>query len=132
MGAPGLASETWEREEGEANPISGVSSDETSDELQSPQEEFLKEVEASQNDLSCQCRFNCRGRRINPELLKQVDSLILRQWTAEGGMCEDPFWVASSPGFSLLPRNNLRMTFDPPERKAEGEPGPFSHVIDDT
>ena len=21
------------------------------------------------------------------------------------------------------------MTFDPPERKAEGEPGPFSHVI---
>ena len=27
--------------------------------------------------------------------------------------------VASSPGFSLLPRNNLRMTFDPPERKAE-------------
>ena len=37
--------------------------------------------------------------------------------------------VASSPGFSLLPRNNLRMTFDPPERKAEGEPGPFSHVI---
>ena len=33
------------------------------------------------------------------------------------------------PGFSLLPRNNLRMTFDPPERKAEGEPGPFSHVI---
>ena len=40
--------------------------------------------------------------------------------------------LASSPGFSLLPRNNLRMTFDPPERKAEGEPGPFSHVIDDT
>ena len=40
--------------------------------------------------------------------------------------------VASSPGFSLLPRNNLRMTFDPLERKAEGEPGPFSHVIDDT
>ena len=39
--------------------------------------------------------------------------------------------VASSPGFSLLPRNSLRMTFDPPERKAEGEPGPFSHVIDD-
>ena len=37
--------------------------------------------------------------------------------------------LASSPGFSLLPRNNLRMTFDPPERKAEGEPGPFSHVI---
>ena len=28
-----------------------------------------------------------------------------------------------------LPRNSLRMTFDPPERKAEGEPGPFSHVI---
>ena len=26
--------------------------------------------------------------------------------------------IASSPGFSLLPRNNLRMTFDPPERKA--------------
>ena len=41
-------------------------------------------------------------------------------------------YIASSPGFSLLPRNNLRMTFDPPERKAEGEPGPFSHVIDDT
>ena len=40
--------------------------------------------------------------------------------------------LASSPGFSLLPRNNIRMTFDPPERKAEGEPGPFSHVIDDT
>ena len=39
--------------------------------------------------------------------------------------------LASSPGFSLLPRNSLRMTFDPPERKAEGEPGPFSHVIDD-
>ena len=39
--------------------------------------------------------------------------------------------VASSPGFSLLPRNNLRMTFDQPERKAdpEGEPGPFSHMI---
>ena len=37
--------------------------------------------------------------------------------------------VASFPGFSLLPRNSLRMTFDPPERKAEGEPGPFSHVI---
>ena len=32
------------------------------------------------------------------------------------------------PRFSLLLRNNLRMTFDPPER-AEGEPGPFSHVI---
>ena len=41
------------------------------------------------------------------------------------------YTVASSPGFSLLPRNSLRMTFDPPERKAEGEPGPFSHVIDD-
>ena len=27
--------------------------------------------------------------------------------------------LASSPGFSL-PRNNLRMTFDPPERKADG------------
>ena len=39
--------------------------------------------------------------------------------------------LASSPGFSLLPRNSLRMTFDPPERNAEGEPGPFSHVIDD-
>ena len=37
--------------------------------------------------------------------------------------------LAASPGLSLLPRNNLRMTFDPPERKAEGEPGPFSHVI---
>ena len=39
------------------------------------------------------------------------------------------YYIASSPGFSRLPRNSLRMTFDPPERKAEGEPGPFSHVI---
>ena len=37
--------------------------------------------------------------------------------------------LASSPGFSLLPRNNERMTFDLPERKAEVEPGPFLHVI---
>ena len=96
LGDPGLTSETWGREEGEANPISGVLSEETSDELQSLQEEFLKEVEASRNDLSGQCRFNCHGRRIDPELLKQVDSLILRHWTAEGGTCEDPFWVLSS------------------------------------
>ena len=26
--------------------------------------------------------------------------------------------VASSPGFSLLPRNNLRMTFDPPGQRS--------------
>ena len=43
--------------------------------------------------------------------------------------CASTLYLASSPGFSLLPRNNLRMTFDPSERKAEGEPGPFSHVI---
>ena len=52
LGTPGLASETWEREGGEASPISGVLSDKTSDELQSLLEEFLKGVEVSQNDLS--------------------------------------------------------------------------------
>ena len=72
LGDPCLASETREGVEGEADPISGVLSDERSDELQSLQEEILKEVEASQNDLSGRCRFNCRGRRIDPELLKQV------------------------------------------------------------
>ena len=46
-----------------------------------------------------------------------------------GNVLEVAAILASSPGFSLLPRNSLRMTFDPPERKAEGEPGPFSHVI---
>ena len=28
--------------------------------------------------------------------------------------------LASSPGFSLLPRNDLRMPFDPPGRRVKG------------
>ena len=112
LGDPCLASETREGVEGKADPISGVLSDETSDELQSLQEEFLKylkEVEASQNDLSGRCRFNCRGRRID-ELLKQVDSLIVRHWTAEGGTCEDPFWVLSSLVYAAAAVVHRRVT----------------------
>ena len=40
--------------------------------------------------------------------------------------------VASSPGSSAFCAIISRMTFDPLERKVEGEPGRFLHVINGT
>ena len=46
------------------------------------------------------------------------------------GETETLYVLASFPGSPSYAQIILRMTFDPPERKTEGEPGPKHHVND--
>ena len=61
--------------------------------------------------------FNCAGEGNIENMFPSPAQLNARNKSRNGE------GLGPRLGFSLLPRNNLRMTFDPPERKAEGEPG---------